>query len=149
MEKRLACSPPPESTAIAAQAMFDLPAGKRLLLDMEKRTAIVLSQEEGGSSCLFHTFLLPPTAAPIFLVLLQTYPRHCTHRILFRALYPQIGNIDEQGWDQERNLAIPLIRRALKSLLPALRGCGLQAISLRGQGYVLAPLLLSQENHSR
>src|SRR5258708_6454846 len=153
MEKRLISSPTPESTASSAQVLFDhaeiLPVGRRLLLDLETRTAILLSLAEGESSCLFRTFLLPPTAAPIFLVLLQTYPHHCTHRALFHALYPQTGSMDEQEWDQKKDLAIPLIRRALKALLPTLRGCGLQAVSLRGQGYVLAPLSPSQENHSR
>ena len=83
--------------------------------------------------------MVPPTAAPILLALLQHYPQHCPYRELFAVLYPHSRHLDEHAWEQERGRAIPLIRRALKALLPILRGCGLQAHAVRGQGYVLAP----------
>ncbi len=145
MEKHQRCPPRPEGLAVSTPIVFAhaslLPAGRRLLLDPEKRTVVLLSLEEEGEVPSFHTFRLPPTATPILLALLQRYPHHCTHRELFHVLYPHGRNLDERVWEQERDLAIPLIRRALKSLLPTLRGCGLQALSLRGQGYVLAPRL--------
>ncbi|HVT97685.1 MAG TPA: hypothetical protein VHE33_09270, partial [Acidobacteriaceae bacterium] len=49
--------------------------------------------------------------------------------------------------DQEKALALPVIRRALRSLQPTLRRCGLRAIAQYRQGYVLAPLLPSEDQH--
>jgi hypothetical protein len=87
---------------------------------------------------MFRSFPLTPSAEQVFLSLLQAYPRYCSHRSLFLALFPETASNDEHTWLQEKDLAIPLVRRALKSLLPTLRACGLQAISLRGRGYMLA-----------
>jgi hypothetical protein len=115
-----------------------LPADTRLLLDPVTHTAILLSVVGVESFPMFRSFPLTPSAEQVFLSLLQAYPRYCSHRSLFLALYPDTASNDEHAWVQEKDLAIPLIRRALKSLLPTLRACGLQAISLRGRGYMLA-----------
>ncbi len=145
MEKHRGYPSQPEVLAVSTPIVFAhaslLPAGRRLLLDPKMRMVVLLSLEEEGEVPSFRTFRLPPTATPILLALLQRYPHQCTHRELFHVLYPHGRTLDEHAWEQERDLAIPLIRRALKSLLPTLRGCGLQALSLRGQGYVLASRL--------
>jgi len=143
----------PSSQAAQAAHVFAnpslLPAQTRLLLDPENHTALLVSLEGAALSPLFRSFPLTPSATQVFLSLLQAYPHACSHQALFRALYPEACSPDEQAWDQEKDLAIPLIRRALKSLLPTLRGCGLQAVALRGQGYVLAKLSQTQEQRSR
>jgi hypothetical protein len=147
MEKHLVSLSTPACTDLSVQVFVDptlLPVGMQLLLDVETRTALLLAFEEGTSPCLFRTFPLTPSAAQIFLVLLQAYPDHCTHRALFHALYPGGESKGEQAWERERDLALPLVRRALKSLLPTLRGCGLRAVSLRSQGYVLARIPQAQ-----
>ncbi|HET8846723.1 MAG TPA: hypothetical protein VFN35_34995 [Ktedonobacteraceae bacterium] len=148
MEKRLRGSPYSETITPSTQIVFApsevLAAGKRLVVDVETRTVLLLTSEDANT--VFRTFLLPPTGAPLFLTLLQHYPHPCSHRELFTALYPHSRSMNEQAWNQERGRALPQIRRALKSLLPVLRGCELQALALRGQGYVLAPLVPTQEH---
>lgn len=122
--------------------VFDIPAilptQTRLVLDPVTHTAMLLSERGVESVPLFRFFSLTPSAQQVFLSLLQAYPQYCSHRSLFLALYPETACQEEQVWMEEKDLAIPPVRRALKSLLPTLRACGLQAISLRGQGYLLA-----------
>lgn len=115
-----------------------LPAKTRLLLDPVTHTALLLSVEGVESFSLCCSFPLTPSTEQVFLSLLQAYPRYCSHRSLFLALSPGSESTNEHVWVQEKDLAISLVRRALKSLLPAFRACGLQAISLRGRGYMLA-----------
>ena len=114
------------------------PAGMRLLLDGETHTAFFISLDGGESLPLLRSVPLTPASATVFLALLKAYPLHCSHRSLYRALYPSTEHIDEDAWwGQVKDLALPMMRRALKTLLPALRTCGLQVVSLRGQGYLL------------
>ena len=121
MEKHQGCPPRPDILTVSTQFVFAhadlLPANRRLMLDPDMRTVLLLSLEEEEGDPFFRTFQLPPTATPVFLALLQRYPHHCTHRELFAMLYPDSWNLDEHAWEQERELAIPLIRQALKSLL--------------------------------
>jgi hypothetical protein len=149
MENHQECPLRPDVLTLSTQVVYAptelLPVNRRLVLDPEMRTVLLLSLNEEAETPFFRTFLLSPSATPMFLALLQHYPHHCPHRELFAMLYPHGRHLDESTWEQERNLAIPLIRRALKSLLPILRECGLQALSVRGQGYVLAPLAPSQK----
>jgi hypothetical protein len=115
-----------------------LPADRRLLLDPVTHTAILLAVEGSDAAPMFSSFQLTPSATTVFLMLLQAYPHYCSYQSLFHSLYPPTLAQDERDQVWERKLAIPPIRRALKALLPALRSFGLQVISLRGQGYVLA-----------
>jgi hypothetical protein len=117
-----------------------LPADRRLLLDPEMHTAILLSLEGSDAVPIFSSFQLTPSATTIFLTLLQAYPQYCSYQSLFRSLYPSTLARDEGECVWEKDLAVPSVRRALKALLPALRSLGLQVISLRSQGYVLAAL---------
>lgn len=129
----------PHPTAVFAFPEL-FPADIRLLLDIETHTAIFLSLQEGETLPRFRSVPLTPASATIFLALLQAYPFHCSHQSLYRSLYPSPECTDDDAWwEQIKDLALPLIRRALKTLAPALKTCGLQAISLRGLGYLLAP----------
>ncbi len=131
----------PSTTArdVSAAAVFVLPgllpAEKRLLLDPETHTALLLAGEGSGAALVVR---LTPSATAVFLRLLQAYPSACSYQALFRSLYSPPPAPDERDRAWERALAVPPIRRALKALLPALRRFGFQVISLRGQGYVLA-----------
>src|SRR5260370_39841714 len=71
-----------------------------LLLDREAHTALLLSLEEGEKIPSLRSFPLTPSAARVFLALLQAYPRHCAHRALFAALYqlPPGENENERLW---------------------------------------------------
>jgi biotin operon repressor len=150
MEKRLSSQ---SANAYAAQpaSVFTLPdllpANMRLLLDPETHTAILLSLEGAESLPLFRSVPLTPASASVFLTLLQAYPLHCSHRSLYRSLYPSPESDDDDAWwGQVKDLALPMVRRALKALLPALRICGLQVVSLRGQGYILASATMQKED---
>ncbi len=117
-----------------------LPADRRLLLDPETHTAILLALVGSDAGPMFRSFQLTPSATTIFFTLLQAYPQHCSYQTLFCSLYPPMPEEGEHEWLWERALAVPPVRRALKALLPALRTFGLQVISLRGRGYILAAI---------
>ena len=141
MEKRR----PSQSTAVFAYPEL-FPADMRLLLDGETHTALFVSLEAGDARPVFRSLPLTPASATIFLALLQAYPAYCSHRVLYRCLYPSPESDDEDAWwGQVKDLALPMIRRALKTLLPALRICGLQVVSLRGQGYLLTSATTAKE----
>jgi len=124
-----------------------LPANTRLLLDPEAHTVSLLTQEGVEAAPMLRSFSLTPSTTRLFLSLLQTYPLHCSHRALFLSLYPDTEKQRErEWWTHDKDLALPLVRRALRSLLPAFRACGLRAVSLRGQGYVLASASTSNEH---
>jgi hypothetical protein len=110
-----------------------LPEHTRLLLDVHTRTVLLFHQDSQDTPVLY-SCQLAPSAARIFLALLQAYPQHCPHQTLFTALY---SASQEALYDQEYHLRS--IRRALMALAPVLQALGLAAVSLRGRGYVLAP----------
>ncbi len=141
MEKHLVFQPATARYASPASVFVlpgILPADRRLLLDPETHTAILLALEGSDAVPMFRSFQLTPSATAVFFTLLQAYPHYCSYQSLFHSLYPPgpAPSEREQVWEKE--LALPPVRRALKKLLPALRSFGLQVISLRGQGYVLA-----------
>lgn len=143
MEKRSLFQLPAPRYALPASVFAlpeILPTDRRLLLDVETHTAILLSLEGSDAVPMFRSYQLTPSAATVFLTLLQAYPQYCSYQSLFRSLYPSTPAQDagERVW--EKDLAVPPVRRALKALLPALRSLGLQVISLRSQGYVLVAL---------
>lgn len=114
-----------------------LPECAQIHLDSQTRIASVLHLGQEGSAPLLSSCQLTPSSTKIFLALLQAYPQHCSHQTLFAALYPAIEEEDSCLSDQAWSLRP--IRRALITLAPALRTFGLEAVSLRGRGYVLTP----------
>ena len=143
MEKHVLFQPTIKRAALPASVFLlpgILPADRRLLFDPETHTVLLLTVAGSDAVPMFQSFQVPPSASRVFFTLLQAFPQYCSHQTLFRSLYPQIPEEDQQEWNWQQMLAVPLVRRALKALLPVLRGCGLQAISLRGQGYVLAAI---------
>jgi hypothetical protein len=141
--------PSPQSTSgetTQAVAVFAIPelfsADMQLRLDVETHTALFLSLQGGEAFPLVRSVSLTPASTRIFLALLQAYPWHCSHQSLYRVLYPSPERADDDDWwEQVKDLALPMIRRALKKLAPALRTGGVQVIALRGQGYLLAPAM--------
>lgn len=139
--------PSPQSTyrnATQAASVFAIPelfsTSMQLRLDVETHTALFVSLQGGEAFPQVRSVPLTPASARLFLALLQAYPWHCSHQSLYLALYPSPERVDDADWwEQVKDLALPMIRRALKKLAPALRTGGVQVISLRGQGYLLAP----------
>ncbi len=119
-----------------------LPEQTRILLDSHSRTALLLHLDCGEAAPLLYSFQLTPSAARIFLALLQTYPQYCPYPTLFAALYPAAQGESSQMWEQQ----VRPIRRALVALTPALRAFGLEAVALRGHGYVLASLSSAKDS---
>jgi hypothetical protein len=128
---------PSRSSALVFTLPGILPEQIHFLLDQEARMAMLLSVDDIQSVPSLCSFQLTPSSTRVLLSLLQAYPGHCSHQELFDALFP-LPQQDkyERAWD--KNLAIRPIRRALAALTPALHAFSLQAISLRGRGYVLA-----------
>ncbi len=112
-----------------------LPERTQVLLDIRSCTAILLNQEREGSTPLLHFCQLTPSAARVFRALLKAYPQHCPYQTLFAALYPASLTTPSPVWEQY----VRPIRRALRHLAPVLRAFGLEVVSLRGHGYLLAP----------
>jgi hypothetical protein len=140
--ERTSSFPLSQTASSASVQAFALPpellsADMRLLLDSCSNTVILLHLENADLAASHSSFQLTPSAMRVFLLLLQAYPAYCSYQSLFLALYP-LAQEQEANRIWQRDLALRPIRRALVALSPALRGLGLQAISLRGQGYVLA-----------
>jgi hypothetical protein len=133
-------SPTTQEPSLASLFLFVemLPADRRLLLDPGAHTAILFKGDGAWGDLQFHSFSLTPSAAQLFFTLLQAYPHYCSYHMLFCALYASTPRQDELGRIEDSTLMVLPVRRALKTLLPTLRSLGLQVISLRGQGYVLA-----------
>ena len=129
-------SPLPSQQATWVFALPEiLPEHTRLLLDSHARTAILLHLDEKEPIPSVHSFPLTPSAARIFLALLQAYPQYCPYHTLFAALYPASLGEPSSVWEH----TVRPIRRALVALAPVMRAFGLEVIALRGHGYLLAP----------
>ena len=111
------------------------PERTQVLLDLRSSTAILLNQESEGPTPLLHFCQLTPSAARVFLALLEAYPQHCPYQTLFSALYPAALDGPPPVWEHY----VRPIRRALRHLAPVLRAFGLEVVALRGRGYLLAP----------
>ena len=129
-------SPPVAASVFALPGL--LPDGIRLLVDPVTRCVIVIPVIGMEPDSLLRSYPLSPSATQLFFALLQAYPHHCSYHMLFRTLYPCALEIaaHDNAWD--RQIMLHAVRRARKALMPVLRACGLQALAVRGQGYVLA-----------
>ena len=117
------------------------PEHLQLLLNLSVRTAVLLRLSEDESISLLHSQLFTPSGAKIFLALLQTYPKHCEFTHLFACLdlpQPEAKPLYSRKRRTDWELAIRPVRRAIAALAPLLPGFGLQTISLRNKGYLLA-----------
>ncbi|HEU5376970.1 MAG TPA: helix-turn-helix domain-containing protein [Ktedonobacteraceae bacterium] len=139
--------PSPQSTSgdtTQAASVFAIPelfqADMQLRLSVETHTALFVSLQGGEAFPQIRSVSLTPASTRLFLALLQAYPWPCSYQSLYHVLYPSPKRTDDNDWwEQVKDLALPMIRRALKKLAPALRAGRVQVIALRGQGYLLAP----------
>ncbi len=106
----------------------------QIVLDVQARLAVLLKLDGGKTAPLVRSFQLTPSAARVFLALLEAYPQHCPYQTLFVALYPAPLDTSSPVWEQY----VRPIRRALRHLAPVLRAFGLEVVALRGRGYLLA-----------
>ncbi|HEU5378023.1 MAG TPA: helix-turn-helix domain-containing protein [Ktedonobacteraceae bacterium] len=111
-----------------------LPERVRVVLDVNSRMALLLDLDGEETAPLLHSSQLTPSAARVFLALLQAYPQHCSYQALLAVLYPSSPEGSSSAWDRH----VRPIRRALVALAPVLRAFGLEVVSLRGHGYLLA-----------
>lgn len=111
-----------------------LPERVQVILDVNARMALLLKLCGEETDPLLYAFQLTPSAARVFLALLQAYPQHCSYPALLAALYPSSPENPSSAWDHH----VRPIRRALVALAPVLRAFGLDVIALRGHGYLLA-----------
>ncbi len=128
-------------TACFADSLF--PDHIQLLLDFSTRTAVLLRSDEGGAVSLLHSQQLTPSGFNVFLALLQAYPRPCLFTTLFACLaLPQPKVTPEvlpfNGRDPDWVIAVRPLRRVVSTLTPMVSAFGLQVISLRNKGYLLA-----------
>lgn len=112
-----------------------LPPHTCLLLDARACTAILLHLGEDENTPLVCSYQLAPSAARVFLALLQSYPHYCDYQQLFTMLYSAAAPERRPPWNPE--IGLRPIRRAIFSLSPALTFFGLEIVALRCRGYVL------------
>ncbi len=135
-KKASTLSPLPSQQATWVFALPEiLPEHTRVVLDAHARTAILLRLDEKEPIPSVRSFPLTPSAARIFLALLQAYPQYCPYHTLFTALYPASQGEPSSVWEH----TVRPIRRALVALAPVMRAFGLEVVALRGRGYLLAP----------
>lgn len=120
----------------------------QLLLDIHVHMVFLFCIKRTAIWLLSPSYRLTPSAARVFLVLLQAYPDYCSYRSLFQALYPP-GQEQHDHHIWQKDLILRPIRRALLALAPALRGLGLRVVSLRGQGYVLASQQVTRSSETK
>jgi len=112
-----------------------------LLLDLSARTAVLLRLGEGESVSLLRSRQLTPSGAKVFLALLQAYPQHCEFARLFASLdlpQPEKETMYGEKHGADWEIAVRPVRRAIATLAPMLAAFGLQLLSLRNRGYLLA-----------
>lgn len=132
----LGCAPPSPDRAARVFALPEiLPGGARVVLDVQSHVAFLLNVENTETTSLLHSFQLTPSAARVFLALLQAYPQHCSYQSLLTVLYPFSPEGPSSAWECH----VRPVRRALVALTPALRAFGLEVVALRRHGYLLAP----------
>lgn len=137
-------SPPVAASVFALPGL--LPDGIRLLVDPVTRCVIVIPVIGMEPDSLLRSFPLSPSATHLFLALLRAYPHHCSYHALFRTLYPCASGITAHNNAWDRQIMRHAVRRARKALMPVLRECGLQALAVRDQGYVLAAASKANKN---
>lgn len=137
-----------KSTESAAQGFTlpgILPERTWILLDTHARMVIFLKLDSKEATPLFRAFPLTPSATRVFLALLRSYPQCCPYQTLLCALYPASQEEHAPAWEHH----VRPIRRALVALAPVLQTLGLDAIALRGHGYMLVPAALSSQKKKR
>lgn len=117
-----------------------LPDNHTLIVNSAIRTATLFRNEESGGAHIVTQHLFSRNGMRVLVPLLQVYPDYCPYEILLASLFPisidQCRTLLQEEWE----VAVRPVRRAIGGIMTGLRSFDLQVISLRGMGYLLKRL---------
>jgi hypothetical protein len=132
--------------AVSPPQSFALPGilseGTHVLVDQTARIVSLQVAER-----LVGSRKLSPAAMSVLLGLLQAYPRFCSYEQLFALRFGM--DLERRPVEWEPEVGLPPIRYAISVLVPALHDFGMDVLAVRGQGYVLAPLVVKAKTESQ
>jgi hypothetical protein len=117
-----------------------LPANHILVLNPAMHTATLLDSDRGGEVHIAQQQHFSPNGMGVLVPLLQAYPHYCPYEVLLTNLCPLSLEECREQLREASEMALRPVRRAVSSILPALRSFGLQVRSLRGAGYLIEAL---------
>jgi hypothetical protein len=127
-------APSPPAQVFSLSGIF--PSTTRMWLDPHIGLAFLWRDEPPAPVLL--SCHLTPSGVRVLAVLLQAYPQSCSFEQLFEGLYATGGSESPGEWSPQ--VGLRPIRRAIWSLLPAMRAFGLAIVSVRKRGYLLTAL---------
>ncbi len=117
------------------------PPNHTLVINIAMRTGTLFYTEPGeGKPRIIRQQQFSPNGIRVLLPLLQSYPHYCPYNVLLASLFPLSLEASNQQLQEEWEMAIRPVRRAIGSIMASLRLFGLTVHSLRGAGYLLKPL---------
>jgi hypothetical protein len=117
-----------------------LPANHILVLNPAMHTATLFKSEEGGEVHIVQQQHFSPNGMGVLVPLLQAYPHYCPYEVLLASLFPLSLEECREQLRESSEMALRPVRRAVSSILPALRSLGLRVRSIRGAGYLIEAL---------
>ena len=114
-----------------------IPANQILVLNLDLRTATLLYNAPEGKQTIVEQQHFSPNGMRVLVPLLEAYPKHCLHEVLFASLVSLPLEEAYQQMREMRALTIRSVRRAVASLPSRLRAFGWQVRSIRGAGYLI------------
>ena len=121
-----------------------LPANQELVINPSLRTATLLSHVPDGKSEMVQQQHFSPNGMLVLVPLMRAYPQMCRHEVLFVNLFSLPLDQAYQQMQEMRSLTIRAVQRAISSLRVKLRVFGWGVGSIRGEGYLLRPLIRAQ-----
>jgi hypothetical protein len=121
-----------------------LPANQELVINPALRTATLLSHVPDGRAEMVVQQHFSPNGLRVLVPLLRAYPEMCLNEVLFANLFSLPLDQAYQQMREMRALTIRSVHRAISTLRVKLRVFGWGIGSIRGEGYLLRPLIKAQ-----
>jgi len=117
-----------------------LPTNHILVLNPAMHTATLLDSGRSGEVHIVQQQHFSPNGMGVLVPLLQAYPHYCPYELLLASLFPLTLEECREQLREAWEMALRPVRRAMSSILPALRALGLRVRSIRGAGYLIEAL---------
>lgn len=116
------------------------PANHILVLNPAMHTATLFDSDRDGEVHIVQQQHFSPNGMRVLVPLLQSYPQYCPYEVLLASLFPLSLEACREQLREAWEMALRPVRRAMSSILPALRALGLRVRSIRGAGYLIEAL---------
>ncbi len=118
-----------------------LPANQEFVVNPVLGTATLLSYALDGKTEMVEQQHFSPNGMRVLAPLLQAYPQICLHEVLFANLFSLPLDQVYQQMQEMRSLTIRSVHRAISTLPVRMRTFGWGVGSIRGEGYLVYPLI--------